>query len=252
MSTFTTIERAQSYLTVHLTHAGPAGAAQSVGPFVTISRESGTSGSLLAQALALRLSREKDARAWAVYSGNLIEEMLRTNDLPPHLARFLPEDRIRQFDASVGEFVGLHPNLWDLVAKTNELIRHLARAGNAILLGRGANFATKDILHGVHVRLVASENHRAATTARWLSLSRSAAVSHNALRDAARRRYVRSNFEANIDDPDAYHVMLNVERLPLETMVDIVAHLVENEQSARSAASPGAITTATTLTSSGS
>jgi cytidylate kinase len=249
MSTFSSIERAQSYLTVHLTHAGPPGEGQPVGPFLTISRESGTGGSRLAQALARRLPREAGTRPWAVYSGNLIEEMLRTNNLPTQLARFLPEDRIHQFDASVGEFVGLHPNLWELVGKTNELIRQLARAGNAILLGRGANFATRDILHGVHVRLVASARFRAAATGRWLSLTPDAAASHNAMRDAARRRYVRSNFEANIDDPAAYHAMLNVERIPLEAMVEIIAGLVENEQSARIAATSATlVSTTTTLT----
>ena len=251
MSDFSTMHRAEAYLAVHLTHAGPAGTARTDGPFVTISRESGTAGSTLAQALLESLAREKTERPWAVYSGNLIEEMLRTNDLPPHLARFLPEDRIPEFDASVGEFVGLHPNLWALVAKTNELIRQLARAGHAIILGRGAAFATAGIRHGVHVRLVASEQHRAACTARWLALSPENALMHNAARNGARRRYVRATFNADIADPTAYDLVLNAERLSLETMAQFIAQLVEQAQAARTAAGSHPEFSATTFIQSG-
>jgi cytidylate kinase len=227
MSDFTTIHWAEAYLNIHLTHAGPAGAPPPIGPFITISRESGTGGSSFAQALLARLSPPDTDYPWAVYSGNLIEEMLRTNNLPEHLARFLPEDRIREFDASVGELVGLHPNLWDLVAKTNDLIRHVARVGRAILLGRGANFATAGIAHGFHVRLVAPVAFRAANTARRRVLTRDAAATHNAVRDAARRRYVRATFGADIADLTAYTLVLNAERLSLDTMVEMVAHLVD-------------------------
>lgn len=220
------LEKAEAYLNVHLTHSGPCGACQPGGPFVTISRQSGTGGTEFARALARELPNADDGQPWAVYSGNLIEEMLRTNNLPPRLARFLPEDRISEVDAAVGEIVGLHPNLWDLVEKTNELIRRIARAGHAILLGRGANFATADIARGVHVRLVACAPFRAARAVRLRNLDHNEALTQNALSDAARRRYVRSNFAADIADAAAYDLVLNVEHVPLTVMVDTVVALV--------------------------
>lgn len=223
-------EKAEAYLSVHLTHSGPGGAAQSVGPFVTISRESGAGGTSLARFLAERLPRHEDSHPWAVYSANLIEEMLRTNELPAHLARFLPEDRVSEIDSAVGELVGLHPSLWVLVQKTNELIRRLARAGHAILLGRGANFATEGIPHGVHVRLVAPPKWRAERTARWLALPQDAAELHNARRDAARGRYVRSTFDADVADPTAYDLVINTAQVPIETSVDIIAGFVRAHQ----------------------
>ena len=178
-----------------------------------------------AQALAARLPAG-DERPWEVYSGNLIEEMLRTNDLPPHLARYLPEDRVSEVDASVGEVVGLHPNLWMLVAKTNELIRRLARGGHAILLGRGANFATADLPNGVHVRLVATPAYRDAHAARSLTIAVAEAAARNAQRDAARQRYVRATFNANIANPTAYDLVINVAQVPFDVMVDLIAHYV--------------------------
>jgi cytidylate kinase len=225
MNTLPIFQKTEAYINVHATHTGPGGAPHAIGPFITISRESGTDGTALARALATRLPSDGE-RPWEVYSGNLIEEMLRTNNLPPHLARFLPEDRVSEVDASVGEVVGLHPNLWMLVAKTNELIRRLARGGHAILLGRGANFATLDLPQGVHVRLVASSGYRDSHAARLLSIDVAKASVRNAGRDAARQRYVRATFNANIADPTAYDLVINVAQVPFTLMVDLIANCV--------------------------
>ena len=225
MNALPIFQKAEAYLNIQLTRTGPGGTPQPVGPFITISRESGTDGSALARALAERLP-VGDGHPWEVYSGNLIEEMLRTNNLPPHLARYLPEDRVSEVDASVGEVVGLHPNLWMLVAKTNELIRRLARSGHAILLGRGAAFATLDLAHGIHVRLVARPEYRDAHAARSLGISVGEATARNAERDAARQRYVRATFSANIADPTAYDLVINVAQVPFPVMVDLIVSYV--------------------------
>lgn len=225
MNALPLFQKTESYLNIQLTRSGPGGTAHAAGPFVTISRESGTDGQALARALAARLPAE-EGRPWEVYSGNLIAEMLRTNDLPPHLARFLPEDRVSEIDASVGEVVGLHPNLWMLVEKTNELMRRLARGGHAILLGRGANFATADLPNGVHVRLVASPAHRDTHAARSLAIDLAEAAARNAQRDAARQRYVRATFNANIADPTAYDLVVNVAQMSFDVLVDLVTHYV--------------------------
>jgi hypothetical protein len=236
MNTLPFFQKAEAYLNIQLTHSGPGGFPQPVGPFVTLSRESGTDGSALARALADRLPAG-EGHPWAVYSGNLIEEMLRNNNLPPHLARYLPEDRISELEASVGEVVGLHPSLWMLVAKTNELMRQLARSGHAILLGRGANFATLDLPHGIHVRLVARPAFRDTHAARTLGISLGEATARNAERDAARQRYVRATFSANLADPTAYDLVINAAQVPFAAMVDLVVNYVAaHERHLRAAA----------------
>lgn len=231
MSTSSLLEKSEAYLHVHLATPGSEAEPDAPGPFITISRESGAGGSMFARALAESLPRAGEA-SWTVYGSNLIAEMLRAHHLSPRLARFLPEDRVNELDASLGELIGLHPNLWTLINETNDLVRQLAGAGHAILVGRGANFATQGFPGGINVRLVGSAGFRAANTARWLSLSPAAAATHNALRDAARRRYVRSVFDADIADPAAYDLVFNVERMSLETMVGVVSHLV-NQKIAR-------------------
>ncbi len=224
-----TFERAAAaYLAVQLGHTGSVSHDANIQPFVTLSREAGTGGSAFAEALHAHLSHTSPGRPWEVHSGNLIEEMLRTRQLPPHLARFLPEDRIPEPDASFGELLGLHPSLWNLVAAVNDLMRHLAQTGHVILLGRGANFATAAVPHGVHVRLVAPVDVRAAATARRFALDPEAATDRNAHADSARRRYVRSTFNRAVDDPCAYDAVLNLGRMSLATGVGLVGDLVHH------------------------
>gem|GEM_PF-399939 len=227
MNTHSGLETAGAYLHVQMGSTGTPWTGKPEGPFVTVSRESGAGGSSLARALALYLTAHTSEHAhWTVYTGNLIEEMLQNHHLSPDIARFLPEDKVSEIASSVGELVGLHPNLWDLVQKTNELIRRLARAGHAIIVGRGANFATHGIEHGVHLRLVGPADHRARHIARLQQMDEVAARARNARCDLARERYVRTHFNANIKDPTAYDLVIDTARVPLVESAEIVATLV--------------------------
>lgn len=219
--------RAESYLNIQLSHSGPGAHGRAPGPFVTVSREAGSGGSIFACTLAPRLDQElPGASPWTVFDRNLVEMMLQSRHLSPRIARFLPEDRVSEIDASLGELLGLHPSLWSLIQRTNDMMRELARMGNVILVGRGGNFATKGIPNGLHVRLVAPAEHRARRMAPELNLSEEAAMAHNSRMDAARRGYVRSVFQADVADPSVYDVSLNTAMLPVEQMVDLTAGLL--------------------------
>jgi len=204
------------------------------GPFVTISREAGAGAGRLAGLLADRLNRETDTHCeWVVFGANLIEAMLRANRLSADMAAFLPEGRVSEINALIGEIMGMHPNLWELVQKTKELTRQLARKGGAIFVGRGAAFSTAGVANGVHVRLVAPTEFRAQATAERLNLSLEAAVAHNAREDAARRAYVKANFEAYGPDPKAYDYVINTGRVSLEEAAGLIISAMHHRRTAQ-------------------
>lgn len=223
---------AESYISIHASHAGPGYHERPSGPFVTISRESGTGVSDFVNTLASCLDQVVPGeKPWTVFDRNLVEEVLKSRELSPFLASFLPEDRISDIQSGVGEILGLHPSLWDLIRSTNNMMRRLARAGHVILVGRGANFATGEVPHGLHLRLVAPSAYRARHKARELGLSVDDAVVRNARVDAARRKYVQSVFEADVERPQAYDFIINVARLPAEAAADLIAHAVQRHAS---------------------
>jgi cytidylate kinase len=209
------LERADSYLNTEWRGSrGPWPRAS--GPFITLSREAGSGGASLARLMARQLNADAPRDVvWHVFEGDLTAHMLKENRMPTRYARFLPEDRVPEWTASVGELVGLHPSLWELVRKTNESMRDLARKGHVILVGRGANFATANISSGMHVRLVAPAEHRARYLGRLYNLPESDAAALNARCDAARRRYVKTTFNADVSDPAHYDLVLNTARVSL-------------------------------------
>jgi cytidylate kinase len=193
-------------------------------PFITISRECCAGGSGLAQMLAGKLNADAPlGTSWSILGGNVINQMLVAHRLPEQLTRFLPEDRVPEVSATIGEIVGRHPSLWDLVQKTNQTMRQLAKEGHVIIVGRGANFATAGLRGGIHVRLVAPADHRARYYAQRFKLTEAEAMVHNARCDAARRRYVQAHFNAEVADPSAYDLVINTAQVPLAEAADLVA-----------------------------
>src|ERR1700761_7889615 len=80
--------------------------AKAAGPFITVSRESGSGGASLARILARQLNAQSHQEVhWNVFEGNLTTRMLRREHLPTHIARYLPEDKVSEIDASIGEIV---------------------------------------------------------------------------------------------------------------------------------------------------
>jgi cytidylate kinase len=228
------LARAEAYLNVHLSRSGQGRFGHAPGPYVTISRESGSGGSTFARALASRLELELPGSSpWTEFDRNLVETMLHSEHLSPRVARFLPEDKVSEIDASIGELLGLHPSIWHLIQRTNELMRQLARTGNVILVGRGANCATENIAGGLHVRLVAPPDYRAKEIARELGISLEEAAGRNVRVDAARRSFVRAVFETDINRASAYDLVINRATVPLESAVDLAISVLRSRVAAR-------------------
>ncbi len=229
METHPSIDKANSYLDLQLSRA-PGAHPTAVGPFITLSRECGTGGSDLAEEVARRLNRllSVDQPPWTAFDRNLVGRMLEDNHLSSSLARFLPEDKVSEVESSVGEIVGLHPSIWTMVHQTNALMRRLATLGHAIIVGRGSNFATAGTPRGLHLRLIAPTEQRVERISRLLGLSHDQALAFTRKTDHARRDYVRSFFEADIDDPAGYDLIVNLAHFTTGTAADLVVAMLRS------------------------
>lgn len=228
MHSIALFERTDGYLHSQFRDSrAPWGTRADARPFVTLSRQAGSGGSSLARLLARKLNADSSTDVvWRLYEENLMPQILEANHLSRRMARFLPEDRVTEPAATIGELVGLHPNLWELMQKTRGSLHDLARRGHCILVGRGGNFATADLRGGVHVRLVASADHRARYLAKRYNISEIEARVRNARCEAARNRYVRANYNEDATNPGAYDLVINTERVSLDDAADIIIERV--------------------------
>lgn len=205
---------------------GPlAGAARL--PFVTLSRQAGAGADTVAGLLARQLNAglPPDAQPWTVFDKNLVAKVLEDADLPQEIARQVQEDKDTTVQAIVGELLGLHPSMWTIFHHTSDTILKLARLGRCIIVGRGAEIITAGLRGGVHVRLVAPEEARLAHLEKHLGLEPKAATHYMREHDEGRRRYVKTNFDRDIDDPLLYHAVLNTGLLGFPASADVIAGL---------------------------
>ncbi|MFM8657682.1 MAG: AAA family ATPase [Chthoniobacterales bacterium] len=225
MSESVSFEKYRAYLVSQKDH--PSGERPHQ-PFVTISRQAGAGAETVARLLADKLNAQgpKDAQPWTVFDKNLIGKVLEDQNMPQEIARHVHEDKDTTLKALVGELLGMHPSMWTIFHHTSDTIIKLARIGRCIIVGRGGNIITAKLKGGLHVRLVAPESVRLAHLKSHLKLDDKAAEKYLHDEDAGRRRYLKSNFEKDIDDPLLYDAVLNTATLGFDRTADILAGMI--------------------------
>ena len=202
---------------------------KTVRPVITISREAGAGGVSIAELTAKLLNeaaKKEEGPPWTVFDRNLVERVIEDQDLPKTLERFMPEDVRPNLEDAVEEILGLHPSTWTLVQHTTQTILNLARLGNVILVGRGANIITAKFPHAVHVRLVAPKEIRVRELETMHGMSHAEALDFVGKTDRARRRYVQRYFDTAIADPLNYSLTINTGRLDFQTVARLIAEAV--------------------------
>jgi cytidylate kinase len=193
-------------------------------PFLTISREACAGASTLGRHLLPLLDREmgEEGRSWMFLEKDLLTHALANGHLPKHLAKFLPEDRLPEIKGLIGEIVGLHPPLWEMEKRVAEAIHQIALLGGVIFSGRAAHLVTQDLPGGFHVRLVASLPTRIKRLQEEQNCDAAAAAKTLQESDSARRRYIQSHFERDINDPYSYDLVINTDHVAPATAAQMI------------------------------
>jgi len=196
-----------------------------VGPAVTISHQAGSGAQEVAERLADILQRTEPgiAQPWKVLDRQLVERALDEHHLPRRFARRMPEDKRSYVDDILDDFFGLRPPSWVLVPKVAETILQLAEAGHVILVGRGSTVITSQLPNVYHVRLVAPLATRIERVRQSSKLGAQAAARFVEKEDRGRRRYVKGNFHANVDDELLYHLVVNTGYVPPVDAAEVIA-----------------------------
>jgi Cytidylate kinase-like family len=197
---------------------------------VTISRQAGCGALVVAEKLALYLQAHSPGQAvpWTVFDRNLMDKVLEEHDLPKYLAKFLPEDRVSQVEDLVADILGAHPPLWKAVLQTAETMLRLADLGSVILIGRGGNIITAQLPHVLHVRLVAPLDKRIAHAHEAYGMTEAAARVFCPREDRGRERYLKKYFNADVNDPLLYHLIINTGLVSYDDAAKLIGDAVLN------------------------
>jgi len=194
-----------------------------VWPFLTISREAGAGGHTVGQRVAEILNEESRKAPWTVFDKELVDVVIEKHNLPQELSKYMTEDGVSAFEDFVAELVNLHPASDVFIRKMNETILALARMGNTVLIGRGANYVTRQLPAGFHVRLVASRETRLRRMKDYYGLDEKEVAGHLKRTDGNRKDYVRDALGKDVADMLAYDCVINTTWVSYEDAARLIA-----------------------------
>lgn len=182
---------------------------------ITISRERGSHGQQVAEALAKALGYD-------LFHHEILESMIKESQNTKVLLETLDEKGMNIVDDLVAALVHEH-HLWpDEYAKVLlRVLNTIGRHGNAVILGRGANFALKN-MNALRVRIVAPDALRRKVVQQEQGLNAEDAQKMMVSTDANRTAYIRRYFNADTQDPANYDLVLNTGTLSIEKAVRII------------------------------
>ena len=184
------------------------------GPIITISRQAGSGGRLLANTLAARL----DLR---VHDQSLVEKIARDSNLEKEFIADLDENEISQarlwIKGVLNQRIFLRNQYHMALIK---VVSSLAAQGNAVFLGRGANLILGSNAT-LRIRLVASYQTRLKNILSRTNLSRPEARILLEETDRKRSQFIRKVFREEPSHPESYDLILNTDRLQPESLVEL-------------------------------
>jgi cytidylate kinase len=166
---------------------------------ITISRQMGSQGTEVANALGQRLG-------YRVVWRDLINQAAARSGLPEVALATIDELGL----------LGLHPSLKERQAyheAVRQVIEGLAAQGEVVIVGRAGQVILRDRPDVLHVRIIAPAPLRAERVARTHRVSLEAAYEQVLASDRSRANYLRRYYHAHWDDPELYDLTLNTQRL---------------------------------------
>lgn len=187
--------------------------------FATISRQPGSLGTDIVQELGGHLR-------WHVYDREILESIALSAHVRNSLVEQLDERAQDLVHETVQRFLRMvEGGSFGMEEYHEGLLRTLAglaARGDAILVGRGANFVLHGQPSGLHVRLVASEETRVQRLSRRWNVPATEALRKMREIDLDRRSFIRLHFRNDIGDPRHYDLVLNTDGLAPQQAVAII------------------------------
>jgi len=221
-------EKSKRYIESHTEKSEISFAKREVYPCITISRQTGAGSKPVCEKLIQIMDEysEPEGVKWAFFDRNLIEKVLEDHNLPEQISEFMHEGKYKHLNSVVYELLGLMPSEWTLVHKTTDTILQLARMGNVVIVGRGANVITAKLKNTFHVRLIASLEKRIEHIKSLMDLSEKEALNYIKKEDENRKKYLKSHFHVDADDPLLYHMTVNTDLLTHKGAAYLIAEAV--------------------------
>jgi cytidylate kinase len=218
----------EAYLAAHSTEMrtdDENGANSRIRPFITISRQAGAGGHLLAEALLEVFARQDDTRlfgGWQVFDRRLCEIVAENPTHSTSMSSLLAEEYRTKTDEFLRQMLGSSIDQDMLMLHVFQVVSAVASIGKSIIVGRAGSEVTRDMEHGLALRLIAPEEVRIQRVMDRYGVDEKAARAEARRIDASRARLLKSHFKVDIDDPTRYDAIWNTGSVSIDLIAESV------------------------------
>jgi len=202
-------------------------------PLITVSRQPGSKGRFLARKLAEELGLD-------FYAGKLIQKVAQNANLRERVVKNLDE----QAPSLLHEILAMFDERFDITSDVFfkylvEMISAVGRVGNAVILGRGANFI---LASQATLRIYIIEPLEQRIKNVMLSYGISENEARAAISKTAKERaeFIKYYFNEDINDYENYDLIINTGRLSVDQGIAMIREgLLSSPQAVRKGGDTG-------------
>lgn len=201
------------------------------GPVITISREVGCNGLVLARELASRLNLIPMNNEWKVYSKEVFFKSANELNLDPGKVQkmFKTTDRYT-FEEILKAFSDKRFKSEAKIAKTvRDVVLSFAIEGFCIIVGRASHIIARDIKNALHLRLTAPLDYRIATIMENNQLSQNDAIAFINRVEKERAAFRKAIREENLHE-DYFDLTINRASFSTEQAVELILFAIEKKK----------------------
>jgi cytidylate kinase len=181
-------------------------------PIVTVSRQSGSRGSYFASRLAQKLEYQRIHR-------EVIDAICESSGYRTRMVSALDNHFRSNLEVMVESVItGQSFDNSDYMRHLVRVLLSMSQLGGVVVVGRAANFILGP-RRGFHIRVVCPIGRRIDNLVEYKQMTIDEARARIESTDAERARFVQSVFDADIDDPLRYDLVINAEYIDVEELV---------------------------------
>ncbi len=204
----------------HYHQAGKEEKIELIEPVITISREPGSGGRLVAERLAETLGYD-------LFHQEVVHEMARDANISVRFMETLDERGLNTLDNWIASIVD-ERYLWpdQYMQHLMKVVGTIGKHGKSIIVGRGGNFILQPKMT-VRTRMIAPFDVRCSRVASEFDLSEQDAGRRITQTESRRRSFIRKYFNTSISDEHNYDIVINTDKLGLEGAVTAIEAVVK-------------------------
>ena len=197
-------------------------------PFVTISRQAGASGHVLARDILCEMENHAQSnellRGWDLFDQTVCALVMQDPEIKASFDALVSEEYRSETSQLLHDMMTGRSQQYATYKRIFEIVRILATLGKAIIIGRAGVCVTRNIPHGIHIRLIASDETRVRTVMKEENLDAHQAEKVMKRRDKEREHLIKDFFNVDINDPLLFDATFSIDK---QSTTDLAAMIVQ-------------------------